>query len=458
MNHDPFESARAVNDPASVEAEERLLACCLLDGVETMSKAVLAGTTPASFSVSGHSIIFDVLLELYAAQKPIEIAVLAEELRTKRKLEDIGGYSFLVQISKSIPTTSQAGYFIEKVREQATLRAIIQACAAATDECANFTGDMQQLTAKIDTRMGKAMGRGLDDSEEPFNVVAAKMVAEIQSPNFGKEAPINEVSWGLLDLDKACGRMCPGNLVILAGMPSTGKSALADQLAWKHAKTGSETLIFTYEMTKREKAIRIAQQESQCNYDALAGAPSHMKAAFIASMQAVANCKNLHVFEKDVTVNRVVSRVRAFVNRGKKVGLIVVDFLQYLARLEPQIGRERTDEKIGRMIAALKQISRECECPILLLSSINREGYKDGNRPTMANLKASGEIESDGDVVAILHWPKENPITKQDQDPFDSFQSQFYVEFNQEKGRSKGVQQVGITFTRKATRFDNFQR
>lgn len=458
MNNDPFESARPISDPASEEAERHLLSCCLLDGQETIARAVLAGISPLSLGVPNHVIIFETLLELYAAQKLTDIHIVAEELRTKRKLEEIGGYAFLVQITKSESTTAHAVYFIEKVKEQSMLRDILRACATATEECANFTGDLEQLTAKIDARMGKAMGRGLDDSEESFSQVAAKILTEIQSPNWSKETPANEVSWGLVDIDKMCGKLAPGNLIVIAGMPSTGKSALADQVAWNNAKSGSETLIFTYEMTKREKAIRIAQQCGKLNYDKLASAPSDKRAAFIASVKAISECKTLHVFEKDVTVNRILSRVRAFTNRGKKVGLIVVDFLQYLARLEPQLGKERTDEKIGRMTAALKNIARESQCPIVLLSSLNRDGYREGNRPNLASLRSSGEIESDADVVAILHWPKEHPGTKAPQDPHDPIQNFYCVEFNQDKGRSHGVHQVYLTFDRQSTKFENFMR
>jgi replicative DNA helicase len=443
--------------PHSLEAESSLLSACFIDAQDVVSRCILEGITPRSFYDPKHADIFGVILDCFLAQRPVQLPVVAEELKAKKLLERIGGYPMLMQVSDALPSTASAGYFIKTVREKATLREVIAACAAAVEECHNCASDVDSALAVVGSSVANAIGRGEDRTEETFQKTASKLLDEAMKPRAETDVAKDEVSWGLLDLDRTCGRLCPGSLAVLAGMPSTGKSALADQLAWNHAAKGGETIIFTYEMTKRDKAVRIAQQVSRLNYDQLHKAPADMRNHFIDAVRGIAACKNLHVFEKDYTVNRLVSRVRAFSNKGVKVGLIVVDFLQYLARLEPSVGKERTDEKIGRMTAALKALAKDCACPVVLLSSLNREGYKEGNRPNLASLRSSGEIESDADVVAILHWPKENPITRTPQDPHEAGQSKFYVEFNQDKGRSKGVHAVGISFDRQSTRFENVQ-
>ncbi len=441
--------------PHSQEAEEWLLSCCLMDSGDTLSKCILAGLTPFSFHVPSASLIFGTLLDLYRDQKPVDLGVLVETLRTKKLLDSVGGYPYITQISSAMPTTAQAYYFIAKVAELHKIREIIKAATATVEDCFNYTGDIEAFVTTVSDGMNRAIGGVSDHVEATIQAVAAELHAEVTSPNGGQRKVAGEVSWGLIDIDKGCGRLAPGNLVVLAGPPSTGKSALADQISWGNAAIGNETLVFTYEMTKREKAIRIAQQISHLNYDQLYAAPMDRKQAFEQAVKGIVDCKHLHVYERDISVNRITARVRSFIDKGKKVGLIVVDFLQYLARLEAQIGRERTDEKIGRLTAALKALAREAECPVLLLSSLNREGYREGNRANVASLKASGEIESDGDVVAMLHWPAENPVTRDAQDPHDSTQNFFYVEFNQEKGRMRGVHQIGLMFDRHATRFEN---
>lgn len=454
-----FEDARPVVPaasrelPHSIEAEENLLSCCLLDSADVISRCVLAGVTPLSFYYANHGIVFDCITRLFNAQKSVELEVVAEELQSARQLESVGGYPFLIQMSQRSPTTLGAAYFIERVKALSTLRSVIRACTGAIEQCYVPDVEIETLMSDIGNRVQQATGQLGETAEEPFQETAKRFFEEITVPEVEQKQPVGEISWGLVDIDRNCGKLAPGTLVVLAGMPSTGKSALADAVAWGAAATGKETLVFTYEMTKREKAIRIAQQVSHLNYDKFNGAPTDRKLTFIAAARMISECKTLHVFERDTSVNRLVARARAFANRGKKIGLVVVDFLQYLSRLEPHIGRERTDEKVGRLTAALKQLARDCDCPVLLLSSLNRDGYKEGNRPTLSSLRSSGEIESDADVVAILHWPKKHPVSGDEQD----FKGSNYVavEFNQDKGRTKGVNGVLLNFDRQATKFEN---
>lgn len=440
--------------PHSDRAELNLLGACFIDGNDVVARCSLAGIRPDSFYTPAHGAVFGVMLDLFAAQKPISVEVVVQELIGRNMLSTVGGVPAVLEMSHAVPTSAEAAYFIESVREYAIRRAVIRACASAIESCHDSAADLDSVLGSVSDGVSRAIGGAQEGAEESFGTVAAALAEEAVKPKETASAT-GEVSWSLLDIDKACGLLCPGNLAVVAGMPSTGKSALADQLAMRSAFTGANVLIFSYEMTKREKAIRMSQQASGINFDKVHEAPTDLRRKFIASARAIADCNRLHVFERDNSVAKLTARVKAFSNRGNKVGLIVVDFLQYLARLEPTLGKERTDEKIGRITAALKALARECVCPVLLLSSLNRDGYKDGNRPTLASLRSSGEIESDADVVAILHWPKQNPITRQDQDPHDSLQSRFYVEFNQDKGRSKGVHQIGIIFDRMATRFEN---
>ncbi len=116
---DPFVGRTA---PHSLEAEEYLLACCLLDGADVISRCLEARIRPESFYLAAHGIVFERLLDLYNRQTPVDVAVLAEDLKTIKQLDAVGGFAFLTQISSRIPTTAQAGYFIEKVRELHLLR------------------------------------------------------------------------------------------------------------------------------------------------------------------------------------------------------------------------------------------------------------------------------------------------------------------------------------------------
>lgn len=152
--------------PHSMEAEEYLLSCCLLDGADIVKRCLQAGLGAESFYEPKHGIIFDFILALYNRNAAIDVSVVAEELKTARRLDEVGGYAFLTQVSSRIPTTAQAGYFIDKVREQAMLREIIRSATGAVEDCYNFSGGIDEFRLKTEERIlsatrGRMMASGL---------------------------------------------------------------------------------------------------------------------------------------------------------------------------------------------------------------------------------------------------------------------------------------------------------
>jgi hypothetical protein len=138
--------------PHSLEAEEYLLSCCLLDGADIVERCLVKRISAESFYDPKHGTIFEAIHHLYINQKPIEVSTVAEEVKTKRQLDAIGGYAFLAQVSSRIPTTAQAGYFIDKVHEQHVLRQLIRAHTAAVEDCYVYSGDLGELRTNIRAR------------------------------------------------------------------------------------------------------------------------------------------------------------------------------------------------------------------------------------------------------------------------------------------------------------------
>ena len=166
MSEESFENSRPFSAPAvsrtlphSIEAEQLLLSSCFLDGADVLTRCAMAGIRPESFYDSRHAVIFDTMQTLYAKQRPIELSVVAEELKTTKQLDSVGGYPTLMEVSQKVPTTAQAGYFIEKVRELAALRDIIRAATSAVEECYNFSGGIEEFAANVNTRIAKATGQ-----------------------------------------------------------------------------------------------------------------------------------------------------------------------------------------------------------------------------------------------------------------------------------------------------------
>lgn len=170
--------------PHSLEAEEYLLSCCLIDGADVLSRCLEAHIRPESFYDPKHGVIYEVLVNLYNSQKPIEVSVVAEELKTSRQLDTVGGYAFLAQVSSRIPTTAQAGYFIEKVREQSLLREIIRSATGAVEDCYGFSGGIDEFVDQIESRIFTVTQNRVSESakqmreptREAMNVITKMMM------------------------------------------------------------------------------------------------------------------------------------------------------------------------------------------------------------------------------------------------------------------------------------------
>ena len=187
--------------PHSVEAEEYLLSCCLLDGNDTIARCFEGKLSASVFYVSANRIIYERLTELYNSGTAIDLAVLAEERKTTKQLEEIDGYAYLTQISGRIPTTAQAGYFIEKVRELYLLRELIKVATSAVENCYSFSGGLEEFIDKVEQDIFKVTQDRISDAaksmkeptREAMNVITKMMM---------KKGELTGVSSGFKDLDQ----------------------------------------------------------------------------------------------------------------------------------------------------------------------------------------------------------------------------------------------------------------
>ena len=146
----PASSTPGRSLPHSVEAEEYLLSCCLLDGSETIARCLEARLAPAAFFVPANRIIYEKLCDIYQRRPPVDVNVLAEELKAARQLDAVGGYGYLAQISGRIPTTAQAQYFLDRVRELHLLRELIKVATGTVENCLNYQGGLEEFIDKVE--------------------------------------------------------------------------------------------------------------------------------------------------------------------------------------------------------------------------------------------------------------------------------------------------------------------
>jgi hypothetical protein len=200
--------------PHSIEAEEHLLSCLFLDGADILAKCQAAGLTAESFYDSKHGLIYGLLCGLQKAGKPLEVSVVAEELKSARKLDQVGGYSFLVQVSSRIPTTAQAGFFIEKVREQSLLREVIRSATTTVEDCYSFSGGIDEFLAEQAGKFVRVTTGGSLEPEQPVPLTA------FQVPPEGDASILLGNRF-----------LCRGDGAVLVGTSGMGKSSMSIQMA-----------------------------------------------------------------------------------------------------------------------------------------------------------------------------------------------------------------------------------
>jgi replicative DNA helicase len=439
--------------PHSLEAEEYLIACCLLDGSDVVSRCLEARIRPESFYDPKHGILFERLLDLYNRQVPIDISVLAEELKTARLLDQVGGYAFLTQVSGRIPTTAQATYFIEKVREQALLREIIRSATNAVEDCYGFSGGIDEFVDQIETkifsvtqnRVSESAKQMREPTREAMNVITKMMM---------KKGELTGISSGFKDLDQMMWGFQKTEMIVLAARPSMGKTSLALNFAEAAAlpKKGppSAVLIFSLEMGASQLALRMLCSRARVNMKLLRdGLLSKNGEEQNRLLQAADEFSKAPIFIDDssaISIMQLRAKARR-VHSRTPLGFIMVDYLQLLSPTDPKVPRE---QQVAEASRGLKAIAKELDVPVLVLSQLNRASEKDNRTPKLSDLRESGSIEQDADVVLMLARPR---------DADEKFQvAADSAELIVAKQRNGPVGELKLTFLRDITRFENYHQ
>ncbi len=437
--------------PHSVEAEEYLLSCCLLDGSDSIARCLEAKLPGAAFYSPANRLIYEKLCELYQKSPPVDIAVLAEELKTSRQLDSVGGFAYLTQISGRIPTTAQAQYFIDKVRELYLLRELIKVATGAVESCYSYQGGLEEFIDKVEQdifhvtqdRVSDAAKPMKEPTHEAMNVITKMMM---------KKGELTGVSSGFRDLDELTFGFQRAEMIVLAARPSMGKTSLALNMAEAASMPkkgeGVATLVFSLEMSAAQLALRMLCARARINMKLLReGLLSKngneqselIKAAdeFSKSQLFIDDSSHLSIMELRAKARRVHAR--------HKLGFIIVDYLQLLSPTDSRVPRE---QQVAEASRGLKALAKELDLPVLVLSQLNRSSEKENRTPKLADLRESGSIEQDADVVLMLARPK---------DADEKFQvAADSAELIVAKQRNGPVGELKLTFLRDITRFENF--
>ena len=437
--------------PQSIEAEEYLLACCFIDGADTMARCHEEKLEPDSFFAPANRVIYAKLQNLAERNLPIDLAVVAEELKAESKLDAIGGYGYLVQVSSKIPTTAQVGYFIERVRNLHLIRRLIQTATGIVEESFHVSSEVDEFFDRAETEFFKITQKRVSESaqqmkgptREAMNVITKMMM---------KKGELTGISSGFKDLDQMMWGFQKQEMIILAARPSMGKTSLALNFAEAAAlpKKGPPVavLIFSLEMGASQLALRMLCSRARVNMKLLRdGLLSKNGEEQTKLLEAADELSKAPIFIDDssaISIMQLRAKARRIHSRTP-LGFIMVDYLQLLSPTDPKVPRE---QQVAEASRGLKAIAKELDVPVLVLSQLNRSSEKDNRTPKISDLRESGSIEQDADVVLMLARPR---------DADEKFQvAADSAELIVAKQRNGPVGELKLTFLRDITRFENF--
>jgi replicative DNA helicase len=432
--------------PQNLEAEQGVIGAIVLDN------EVLHDVIPLlrvdDFYRDTHQIIYRAIRDLYDLGKPIDLVILSEELGRRGELEAIGGDETLVEIVNNVPSAANARYHADIVRDKAVVRNLIEAGNEILREgyANNLTAEDQVQAAEqqiFNIAEDQTSGQTVD-LREVITTAMERIVARTETKH-----PITGVATGYFELDDLTGGFQPEQLVILAARPSMGKTALALNICGHVAiKNQKGVLLVSLEMSKLELAERLLCAHSKVDGHKIRTGHNLVARDMQQLGQGYEDLLKAPLWIDD-TPARNMLQITANARRLKMrqdIGLVVVDYIQ-LIDSESSDGRDSRQEQIARISRRLKTLARELHVPVIALSQLNRAvENREDRRPRMADLRESGAIEQDADLVLLLHRPEY----------YDANDQPGIAELNIAKNRNGATQTIKLTFLKNFTKFENY--
>jgi replicative DNA helicase len=386
--------------PQSLDAEQSVLGGVLIE--DRAITKVLDILTPQDFYREGHRKVFSAMMELFDKNEPVDFITLTEALKKKGTLEESGGIGYITSLVDNVPTAANIQYYAKIVKEKAILRGLIAASSEIIADSYEAKRDVDELLEKAESKIFEISEHKI---KQPFSPIQ-KLVPEtmnIIEHLYHKDLEITGVPTGFKDIDDMTAGLQPSDLIIIAGRPSMGKTALALNIALNAAfKHKVPVAIFSLEMSKEQLVMRMLASEARIELNRIRTG-KFMADQWTKLTRAAGILLETNIYIDDSSgLNPLEMRAKA---RRLKVeadiGLVVVDYLQLMTGM----GRaERRDLEISEISRSLKAMAKELKVPVVALSQLSRAvESRESKRPMLADLRESGAIEQDADVIAFIY-------------------------------------------------------
>lgn len=434
--------------PHAVEAEAALIGSIILDWrVAGDVIQVLHGSE--DFYKPAHAALYETLLELYDEHQSIDMVQLNQRLVDKGMLEQVGGLEYLVQLAEQVPSAASANHYARIVREKAIVRRLIEVSGNVLHACYNSAEPAQDLLDQAERQIFEIAEGRSDSDAQRLSELVEETLEVIQNAQDGRL--MTGVETGFFEFDEMTNGLQPGEMIIVAARPSMGKTAFALNVAEHMAMELKQPVaVFSLEMSRQQLAQRLLCSKS--------GVDSHKVRRNLLSQEDLAELQYASVALSeapmfiDDTPGLSLLALRAKARRlAARHGIkaVLIDYLQLMSAP----GSESRQQEVSVLSRGIKALARELSVPVICLSQLNRAAEsREGHRPRMSDLRESGSIEQDADVVCMLH--REDYYHRGEED---------YVETNiaeviLAKQRNGPTGTVKLTFHGGTTRFHNLAR
>jgi len=386
--------------PHSVEAEQSVLGSMIIDKV-AIGEAIEV-LKADDFYRDTHKTIYEAIVDLYQKDSAVDIITLSEKLKANNQLDLVGGITYVTELSGSVITTSNVSSYIGIVKDKSTLRKLIRASNEIIDNSYNNQGSVEDVVGIAEKQIFDIASNRETSDFEPMSAVLERGFNEIEKL-FINKGQTTGVSSGFHDLDAKTSGFQKGDMVLIAARPSMGKTTFALNIAENAAlRSGKRVAIFSLEMSKEQLAYKLLCSEAHVDMLKLrTGNLDEKDWENLARASGPLGSSKIFI---DDTAGITVMEMRSKCRRLKiehGIDMIIIDYLQLMAGSK---GSESRQQEVSEISRSIKAIAKEMQCPVIALSQLSRAPeQRADHRPMLSDLRESGSIEQDADVVMFLY-------------------------------------------------------
>ncbi|MEK7149976.1 MAG: replicative DNA helicase [Patescibacteria group bacterium] len=388
--------------PQNIESEKALLGSIMLrsESLEDVMDII----RPDSFYAEKHRAIFKAIIDLFSKNEPIDLLTLSSRLKEREMLDRAGGMSYLTDLVNAVPSSSNAEYYAQMVQKKHMMRKLIEAsehiCTLGYDE----TTELDELLDSAEKKIYEVTHSASNSNFIELKDALGEAWDRLDKLHKSKEE-FRGIPTGFRELDNKLAGLQKSDLIILAARPSMGKTSLALDIARQAAiQHNVPVAIFSLEMSSQQLVDRMLAAESKVDAWKLRTGKLTLDSEFEKIRNSLDPLSKAPIFVDDQPANNIL-KMRSIVRRlknEKKLGLVIIDYLQLMVPTNSR-NSDSTVQQVTEISRSLKHLAREFDIPVLALSQLSREVEKRGGRPRLSDLRDSGSIEQDADVVMFIH-------------------------------------------------------